>query len=395
MLDIKKIYCEIDRRYDEIVQIRRYLHMNPELSFHEEKTAAYIADFYKGKDVEIMTNIGGEKGIVVILKGGHPGKTIAVRADFDALPIQEENDIEYKSQNPGVMHACGHDGHTAYLMVLADILIGMRDDIEGTIKFIHQPAEETPPGGAKIIMESGILDDVDAIFGIHVMTTAPLGTLGYHKGVTQAGRSYFKVRINGKGGHGSMPHLSNDPIVAASYFVTGVQSIVSRRVNPLEAAVVTIGSFDGKGSFNVINDHVELEGDVRTLSGEVREQVKEEFETLLDGIMKAYKCTYDLTYLHDYPVLVNNPEMTELVINAVKNSGLSEVKDFLDCGQITGSEDMAYYLEKIPGAYYYVGARPKGDVWYPHHHPKFNIDEESLRISAKTMAAVIKEYLEK
>ena len=395
MLDIKKVYQEIDRRYDEIVQIRRYLHMHPELSFHETGTAAYIADFYKGKDVEIVTDIGGGHGIVVTLKGKNPGKTAAVRADFDALPIQEENDIEYKSQNPGVMHACGHDGHTAYLMILADILIGMKEDIDGTIKFIHQPAEETPPGGAKTIMESGILDDVDSIFGIHVMTTAPLGTVGYHSGVTQAGRSYFKVRINGKGGHGSMPHLSNDPIVAASHFVVGVQSIVSRRVNPLETAVVTIGSFDGKGSFNVINDHVELEGDVRTLSGEVREQVKEEFETILDGIMKAYKCTYELIYSHDYPVLVNNPEMTELVVNAIKNSELNEVKDFLDCGQVTGSEDMAYYLEKIPGAYYYVGARPEGDVWYPHHHPKFNIDEESLRISAKTMAAVIKEYLEK
>ncbi len=395
MLDIKKIYQEIDKRYDEIVEIRRYLHMHPELSFHEVKTAAYIADFYKGKDVDIVTNIGGGNGIVVTLKGNKAGKTVAVRADFDALPIQEENDIEYKSQNPGVMHACGHDGHTAYLMVLADILIGMKDDIEGTIKFVHQPAEETPPGGAKTIMESGILDDADAIFGIHVMTTAPVGTVGYHPGVTQAGRSYFKVRINGKGGHGSMPYLSNDPIVAASHFVVGVQSIVSRRVNPLETAVVTIGSFDGKGSFNVINDHVELEGDVRTLSGEVRELVKEEFETILDGIMKAYKCTYDLIYSHDYPVLVNNPEMTELVVNAIKNSGLTEVKDFVDCGQVTGSEDMAYYLEKIPGSYYYVGARPKGEVWYPHHHPKFNIDEESLRISAKTMATVIKEYLEK
>ena len=394
MLDLEKIHSEVDKRYDEIVSIRRHLHMHPELSFKETKTAEYITNFYNGKDVEVATKVGGGNAVIVTLKGEKPGKTVAVRADFDALPIQEENDIDYKSVNPGVMHACGHDGHTAYLLVLADILIGMKEDISGTIKFVHQPAEETPPGGAKPIMESGILNDVDAIFGIHVMSPAPIGTIGYHSGVTQAGRSYFKVRINGKGGHGSMPHLSNDPIVAASHFVVGVQSIVSRRVNPLDTAVVTIGSFDGKGSFNVINDHVELEGDVRTLSSEVREQVKEEFETILDGIMKAYKCTYELHYSHDYPVLVNNPEMTDLAMNAIKNSNLAEIKEIIDCGQVTGSEDMAYYLEKIPGSYYYVGARPEGDVWYPHHHPKFNINEESLKICAKSMACVVKSYLE-
>lgn len=395
MLNLEKIYKEIDKRYDEIISIRRYLHMHPELSFHETKTAEFISDFYKGKDVKLETKIGGGNAVVVTLEGRKPGKTIAIRADFDALPIQEENDTEYKSENPGVMHACGHDGHTAYLLVLADILIGMKDDINGVIKFVHQPAEETPPGGAKTIMESGILNDVDGIFGIHVMSTAPTGTIAYHSGVTQAGRSYFKVRINGKGGHGSMPHLSNDPIVAASHFVVGIQTIVSRRVNPLETAVITIGSFDGKGSFNIINDHVELEGDVRTLSGEVRELVKEEFETILDGIMKAYKCTYELIYTHDYPVLVNDPVMTELVVNSIKKSGLSEVKNVVDSGQVTGSEDMSYYLEKIPGSFYYVGARPDGDEWYPHHHPKFDINEESLRISAKTMSCVIKEFLEK
>lgn len=395
MLDLEKIYKEIDKRYDEIVSIRRYLHKNPELSFHETKTAEFIKDFYKGKNIELVTKIGGGNGIVATLKGKNPGKTVAIRADFDALPIQEENDVDYKSVNPGVMHACGHDGHTAYLLVLADILIGMKDDINGVIKFVHQPAEETPPGGAKIIMESGVLDDVDGIFGIHVMSMAPLGTIACHSGVTQAGRSYFKVRINGKGGHGSTPHLSNDPIVAASHFVVGVQSIVSRRVDPLETAVVTIGSFDGKGSFNVINDHVELEGDVRSLSGEIRELVKEEFETILDGIMKAYKCTYELIYTHDYPVLVNNPEMTELVIDSIKKSGLSEVKNLVDSGQVTGSEDMSYYLEKIPGSYYYVGAKPDGEIWYPHHHPKFDINEESLRISAKSMSCVIKEFLER
>ena len=394
MLDLEKIYKKIDERYEEIVSIRRHLHMYPELSFQEAKTAQYIIDFYKGKDVTVETNIGGGNGVIVTLHGGKTGKTVAIRADFDALPIQEENEIEYKSKNPGVMHACGHDGHTAYLMILADILIGMKNEVEGTIKFVHQPAEETPPGGAKTIMESGKLDNVDAIFGIHVMTMAPTGTVAYHSGITQAARSYFNIRINGKGGHGSTPHLSNDSIVAAAQFVTSVQTIVSRRVDPLETAVVTIGSFDGKGSFNVIKDHVFLEGDVRTLSTEVRAQVKEEFETILDGIMKAYKCTYELNYSHDYPVLVNDPKMTELLVNSLKNSRISEIKGLVDSGQVTGSEDMSYYLEKIPGSYFYVGAQPEGDVWYPHHHPKFNINEDSLRISAKSMACVVKNFLE-
>src|SRR6185437_12379079 len=196
----EQLMSMLENRKEEMIQIRRYLHEHPELSFKEEKTAQYIIDFYKGKDVEIETNVGNGFGIIVTIKGGQPGKTIGLRADFDALPIHEETDVPFKSKNEGVMHACGHDGHTAYLLILADCLIQLKSSIAGTIKIIHQHAEETPPGGAKSIVESGVLDDVDNIFGIHIFPTHPAGFVGYHSGYSLAGRSFFKLIIQGVGG---------------------------------------------------------------------------------------------------------------------------------------------------------------------------------------------------
>lgn len=199
----KKLIQMLERRENEMIKIRRYLHEHPELSFKVEKTAKFIAEFYKGKDVDMVTNAGNGYGIIVTIKGGKPGKTVAIRADFDALPIQEETDLPFKSKNKGVMHACGHDAHTAYLLVLADCLIELREEISGTIKIIHQHAEEQPPGGAKSIVEEGHLDDVDAIFGIHVLPMAPAGTVGYTSGYAYNGRSYFKFKLQASGGHGS------------------------------------------------------------------------------------------------------------------------------------------------------------------------------------------------
>src|SRR5690625_1122342 len=270
----------LEERKDEMIEIRRYLHAHPELSFQEEKTAQYIIDFYNGKDVQMDTNVGNGYGIIVTIKGGKPGKTVGLRADFDALPITEESDVPFKSKNEGVMHACGHDAHTAYLLVLADCLIELKDEIKGTIKIIHQHAEEVPPGGAKSIVDSGKVDDLDAVFGIHVLPMAPAGTVGYHSGYAFNGRTYFKLTIQGKGGHGSSPHKANDAIVAGSYFVTAVQTIASRRIDPMQSGVVTVGSFDGKGTFNVIKDSIELEGDIRYSNGEVQEVIDEEMHRL-------------------------------------------------------------------------------------------------------------------
>jgi len=254
----EKLMKMLDERKDEMIQIRRFLHEHPEISFEEEKTANYIADFYKGKDVDIQTNVGNGYGIIVTIVGGKPGKTIGLRADFDALPIVEETPVPFKSKNEGVMHACGHDGHTAYLLVLADCLIQLKSELAGTIKIIHQHAEEVPPGGAKSIIESGLLDDLDEVFGIHLLPIAPVGMVGYNKGFAFNGRAYMKLKIQGTGGHGSSPHLANDAIVAGAHFVTAVQTIISRRLSPFEVGVITIGSFDGAGTFNVIKDSVEL-----------------------------------------------------------------------------------------------------------------------------------------
>ncbi|EAC5860546.1 amidohydrolase [Listeria monocytogenes] len=388
-----KLMNMLQERKDEITQIRRHLHEHPELSFHEAETAKFIQDFYKGKDVEVATEVGNGHAVIVTIKGGKPGKTIALRADFDALPIEEQTDLPFKSKNPGVMHACGHDGHTAYLLVLADCLIQLKENIPGTIKIVHQHAEETPPGGAKSVVESGILDDVDQIFGIHVFPFGESGQVYYHSGYAMAGRTYFKLKIQGVGGHGSSPHMANDAIVAGAYFVTAIQTVVSRRLNPFDTGVITIGSFDGKGSFNVIKDAVELEGDVRYMNTENRDKMDAEIHRIVAGIEAMFGVTVELTYTNDYPPLYNNPAVTEQVVASLQK-GLGEyLTGISEYDMLSGSEDFAYYLQKIPGVFFYIGAKPKNTSnAYFNHHPKFDIDEDALLVAAKSVADVVLDY---
>lgn len=380
-------------RKEEMSKIRRYLHENPELSFKEEKTAQYIADFYKGKDVEVERNVGNGHGIIVTIKGGKSGKTIALRADFDALPIKEETELPFKSRNEGVMHACAHDGHTAYLLILADCLIQLKDEIPGTIKIIHQHAEEVPPGGAKSIVESGVLDDVENIFGIHLLPMDPAGNVGYHSGFSMAGRSFLKLGIQGVGGHGSSPHKANDAIVAGAYFVTAVQTIISRRLNPHEMGVITIGSFDGKGTFNVIKDRVELEGDIRYMKTETQGIIEREVRRIVGGIEAEFGVECELTYTADYPPLYNDPEATEIVRKSLESADDPDIKKVTEYPMMSPSDDFAYYLEKIPGCYFYIGCTPKGAKEpYFNHHPKFDIDEDALIVAAKAVGNVVCEY---
>src|SRR4051812_35004795 len=317
----------LESRKEEIIEIRRYLHENPELSFQEKKTAQYIADFYNGKDVDVKTNVGNGYGIIVTIVGGKPGKTIGLRADFDALPIVEETPVPFKSKNEGVMHACGHDGHTAYLLILADCLIQLKSELSGTIKIIHQHAEEVPPGGAKSIVESGLLDDLDEVYGIHLLPIAPAGMVGYNKGYAFNGRAYMKLKVQGRGGHGSSPHLANDAIVAGAHFVTAVQTIISRRLSPFSVGVITIGSFDGAGTFNVIKDSVELEGDIRYMTMETKEIIEREVKRMVKGLEVEFDVQCDLTYTPDYPPLYNNPELTEKVAAALKNANVKEITE--------------------------------------------------------------------
>jgi amidohydrolase len=390
---LDELMKKIDEKKDRMISIRRYLHEHPELSFHEEETAKYIRDFYSDLPVDsVETNYGGEHGIVVTIKGSKPGKTIAIRADFDALPIKEETGLPFASQNEGVMHACGHDGHTAYMLVLAETLAEYKDQLQGTIRVIHQPAEETPPGGAIGMIKAGVLDGVDAIIGIHVMSNMRTGHIYYRSGNTQTGRSYFKLVVQGRGGHGSSPHLANDAIVAASSFVMNVQTIVSRRINPFDTASITIGNFDGKGAFNVIKDAVTIEGDVRTMTPETREIVETGVRAFAEGLEKSYGVKANLDYHNDYPVLYNDPEVTEHVRQALEQASIPEVEAVLETPPQPPSEDFAYYLERVPGCFFYVGAAPESGEAYPHHHPKFDINERSLIISAKAMAAVVASY---
>ncbi|MEK4248581.1 amidohydrolase [Paenibacillus sp. FSL W7-1287] len=383
----------LEARKDEMTSIRRHLHENPEVSFKEEKTAQYIADFYKGKAVEIHTNVGNGYGIVVTIKGGKPGKTIGLRADFDALPIQEEADVSFKSKNEGVMHACGHDGHTAYLLVLADCLIQLKDAISGTIKIIHQHAEEVPPGGAKSIVESGLIDDLDAVFGIHLLPMGPAGTVGYHAGYSFNGRAYMKLIVQGRGGHGSSPHLANDAIVAASHFVVAAQTIISRRLNPFDIGVITIGSFDGKGTFNVIKDSVELEGDIRYMTNETKEIIAKEVRRIAKGIEEQFDVTCELTYTPDYPPLYNDPELTAKVAESLRSMNDQDIKEVKEFPALSPSEDFAYYAEKFPACFFYIACSPKGvDKPYFNHHPKFDIDEDALLVAAKAVGQVVCDY---
>lgn len=390
---LEELMKKLDKKKERMIEIRRYLHEHPELSFQEDETARYISSFYSESPVDsVETNFGGERGLVVTIIGSKPGKTIAIRADFDALPIREETGLPFASRNEGVMHACGHDGHTAYMLVLAETLAECKDQLTGTIRVIHQPAEETPPGGAIGMIQAGVLDGVDAIIGIHVMSTMKTGHIYYRSGNTQTGRSYFKLVVQGRGGHGSSPHLANDAIVAASSFVMNVQTIVSRRINPFDTASITIGNFDGKGAFNVIKDAVTIEGDVRTMTPETRETVEAQVRAFSEGLEKSYGVKANLDYKNDYPVLYNDPEVTEQVRQALEQASIPEVEAILETPPQPPSEDFAYYLEKVPGCFFYVGAAPESGEAYPHHHPKFDINEKSLIISAKAMAAVVASY---
>lgn len=386
----KQLIEALSNKEEKMIEIRRYLHQHPELSFKEDKTSKYIADFYKDKDVVVEENVG-ERGIKVTIDSGMPGKTIAIRSDFDALPIEEATGLPYSSQNKGVMHACGHDAHTAYMLVLAETLAEMKDSFTGKVVVIHQPAEEVPPGGAKGMIADGVLDGVDHVLGVHVMSTMETGKVYYRPGFIQTGRAFFKIKIIGKGGHGSSPHMANDAIVAGAQFVSSVQTIVSRRLNPFETGVVTIGSFDGKGQFNVIKDSVEIEGDVRGLTDDTKATIEKEIKRISHGLEEMYGVTCELEYNDDYPALYNDPEFTDYVAKTLKDAQLDFGIEM--CDAQPPSEDFAYYAKELPSTFIYTGATPEDGEIFPHHHPKFNISEKSLLISAKAVGTVVLDYL--
>ena len=389
---LQELYKKLEEKKEQMIENRRWLHAHPELSYEEKETSKFIAKFYEGKDAEVETGVGGT-GIKVTIDSGNPGKTVAIRADFDALPITEETGLDYASQNKGVMHACGHDAHTAYMMALADSLIELKDQLKGKVVVIHQLGEEVPPGGASYMIKDGVLDGVDNIFGCHVMSQMETGNVYYHEGPTQQARAKFTVKIQGKGGHGAMPNEANDAIVAACHVVVALQTIVSRRLNPFDAGVVTIGSFGGEGTFNIIKDSVTIVGDVRCMSDDVQKLIGEQIETISKGVGAGFGCGVEVDFVPDYPVLDNDPEMTRLAVEAIKEAKIDEVKEVLDSGPQSPSEDFAYYTKIVPACFFYIGAKLDTGETFPHHHPKFQINEKAMTIAAKSMGAVVLKYM--
>lgn len=388
---MEKLYELLDQAYGEMVEVRRHLHQYPELSFQEVKTPKFIAEYHEKLGHEVRTGVGGG-GVVATLRGGKPGQTVALRADFDALPIQEETDVPFKSVVDGVMHACGHDSHTATLLILAKVLNSMKDEIEGNVVFIHQHAEEMLPGGAIAMIEDGCLEGVDVIFGQHIWSTGPVGTIEYRPGPVMAAADFFHVKIQGRGGHGAQPHKTKDSVVIGAQLVGNLQQIVSRRVDPLDSAVLSIGSFEAKNAPNVIADTAKLSGTVRTFKESTRAEVEQEIERIIKGTCLAGDVEYEFEYIKGYPATVNPKEEMEFVAKLAETvPGVTAVNE---CEPQMGGEDFAYYLQHVKGAFFFTGAQnPELNAVYPHHHPKFNIDEKGMLIAAKTLGLATLTYL--
>ncbi|WP_102694079.1 amidohydrolase [Rummeliibacillus pycnus] len=379
---LRTIYQDLENSFEEMQTIRRYLHMHPEVSFNEHKTAAYIQNFYRKLDIPFEANVGGN-GVVAYLTGGKPGKTVALRADFDALPIQDEKEVSYRSTVAGVSHACGHDGHTATLLILAKILLAHRSEIPGTYVLIHQFAEEVAPGGAKPMIEAGCLTGVDAIFGTHLWSQFPLGTIHYRSGPMMAGADNFTIKIIGNGGHGGAPHTTIDAVTVGAELVVQLQQIIARRINPTHPAVLTIGSFHSGSAFNIIAGEATLTGTVRTFDVTVREKIIEEMERVVKGVCFAANADYEFHYLRGYIPLINHEKETVFMARVAETiPGITEVAE-MDAVMV--GEDFGYYVEKIPGTFFFTGAKPKEGIAYPHHHAKFDFAEEAMLIAAKTL----------
>lgn len=388
---MKELFNNLDEIAEEVVEIRRHLHRNPELSFKEFKTAEYIATYHKKLGHKVRTNVGGN-GVLAYLEGHEPGPTVALRADFDALPIHEETNVPFKSVNDGVMHACGHDGHTASLLGLAKALNGMKENIQGTVVFIHQHAEELPPGGAIEMIKDGCLDGVDVIFGTHLQAQMPLGEIGYRSGPLQAAPDRFDIKIQGQGGHGAEPHNTKDSVVIAGQLIGNLQQIVSRKIDPLDSAVVSVTSLDAQNPYNVIADSVTLTGTVRTFKESVRNFVEMEMEKVVKGTCYISDATYDFKYSRGYPTTVNHKEETDFVASLAES--VPGVEAVNETEPIMGGEDFSYYLQNVKGTFFFTGAKnPDWNQAYPHHHPKFDIDERALLIAAKVLGKATLKYM--
>lgn len=374
---------------DEIIKIRRHFHENPEISFKEVNTPKYISEYLTKLGVEHKTEVGG-RGVVAYIKGYESGKCVALRADFDALPMQDEKDVSYKSKIDGVMHACGHDGHTASLLGVANVLSKNTNKFKGEVRLIFQHAEELSPGGAISMVKDGCLNGVDAVFGVHLSSGIELGNAGYTYGPVMANADDFTVEIKGKGGHAATPHLTIDPIIICTNIIQSFQQIVSRKVDPLEPAVISTCKFIAGSAFNIIPENALLEGTVRTYSDEAQSLIIEEMERVIKTECEKVGATYNFRYGKGYPAVINHEKETKLFKEVLDSQG---IKTELKKPQM-GGEDFSYYVREVPGAFLFIGSSSGPSTSFPHHHPKFDIDEKALLNSAKGLLGTALKFLE-
>ncbi|QEK13092.1 amidohydrolase [Crassaminicella thermophila] len=376
---------------DLIIKYRRDIHQYPELGYQEFRTGNKVAKILEKIGLEVYTGIG-KTGVVALLRGKKQGSTIALRADMDALPIKEKTNLSYASKNEGIMHACGHDMHTAILLGVAYVLKDLKDELKGTVKFIFQPAEENnPTGGAKRMIEDGVLDNpkVDFMLGLHVWPALKTGEVGFKEGPLMAASDRIFIKIKGNSAHGSMPEQGIDAGVIAAQVILAIQTIVSRNISSLDSCVISIGKINGGYRYNVIPDEVVLEGTVRNLNQTVREKLPKRMEMLINGVVSGMGGTYEFKYVFGYPPLINNKVLSIKVEESVKKiiGGLN----FVSISKPSlGGEDFAFFAQKVPSVFMWLGCRPKHidlEDFPPIHNPKFNPDEEALQIGVKSRTA--------
>ena len=371
---------------EDMVVLRRDIHREPELGFDTQKTAGKVLAALEGLPLEIETGVA-ENGIVATLQGGGDGPTIALRADMDALPIHEETSLPFSSATSGKMHACGHDGHTSMLVGAAKMLCGMRERLNGTVKFIFQPAEEGG-GGGRVMVEEGVAEGIDGIFALHLWPGLPFGTAATKAGPIMAAADKFEMEIKGTGGHGAMPHLAADAVVIAAQVATALQTIVSREVDPVQPAVLTIGEIGAGTAFNIIPETARMGGTVRTIDDDLRYKLPERMEELAKGVARGMRADAELDYTFSYPVTRNDPEAAALALK-VAGSLFGEDRAVELAHPSMGGEDFAFFLQKLPGAYIWLGI---GDV-SGLHTPQFAFDEEILPQGAALLTAIALEAL--
>jgi hippurate hydrolase len=374
---------EIEENFGEkIVALRRDIHREPELGFDTEKTAEKVLAALEGLPLDLETGVA-KNGIVATLEGDGDGPTVALRADMDALPILEDTGLPFGSETEGRMHACGHDGHTSMLVGAAHALSGMRDRLDGTVKFVFQPAEEGG-GGGKVMVDEGVADDVSSIFALHLWPGLPFGKVATKAGPIMAAADAFEMAIKASGGHGAMPHLASDAIAIAAQVVTALQTIVSREVDPIEPAVLTVGEIGAGTAFNIIPDKARIGGTVRTLDDDLRERIPARIEELARGIAKGMRGDVDLDYTFSYPVTVNDEAAASRALNVAEDLfGGESVLELPNPSM--GGEDFAFFLEKVPGAFIWLGV---GEDVSGLHTPRFAFDEEILSRGSALLAAL-------